>query len=81
MTYDEAVKLKIERQKEAGTFVEEKEVLKTSTHVFTQSFIIQNNFEVHSFLGVFKRKINVGTNVIPTGLCEICNKLEIEHNE
>ena len=49
------------------------------THSFQQSFIIQNNFELRPFLW-FHYKKKLPEVVIPTGLCEICGKLEVEHN-
>jgi hypothetical protein len=50
-------------------------------HPFQQKFIIQNIYELRKFCWFFHYKKQVGQKIIPTGLCEICNRLEIEHND
>jgi hypothetical protein len=52
----------------------------TSSHKFKQTFYIQDSYEPKKFLW-FKFNKKVGQEVIPVGLCSVCDKLEIEHNE
>ena len=73
MDYSQAVR---EKQIRQGKTVE---VLFEDPHDFKQSFIVQNNFELRPFLW-FHYKKKLPEVVIPTGLCDVCGKLEIEHN-
>ena len=65
-----------------GTIVpKEDAILYSLDHKFEQTFDIQTNYEVRPFLWFFHRKVKVGIQAIPTGLCLICHLLEIEHQE
>ncbi len=50
-------------------------------HEFIQKFIIQQNYEIHKFLWFFSYRKKVDRVVIPTGLCALCNLLEIQHHD
>lgn len=67
MDYEQAVKQKIERQGDPRT------------HPFQQSYFIQQNYEIRQFL-FWNYKKKVDKVVIPTGLCQLCNKLKIQHD-
>ena len=78
MTHDEAVQVKKQKQKVTGT--EQRNIFTSPTsHAFKQKVIIQKDYEQKSFLGFNYKKL-VGKKIIPIALCEICNKLEVEHN-
>lgn len=49
-------------------------------HPFQQKYIIQQNYQLRRFL-FWHYKKKVERVVIPTGLCELCNKLKIQHND
>lgn len=51
----------------------------TGYHEFKQTFYTQKSFEPKKFLW-FKFNKQVGEEIIPVGLCAICDKLEIEHD-
>lgn len=77
MDYKTAVKEKMTRQKEQeivdNIFIEPKE-----NHSFQETFYIQDNYEPKQIL-FFKYNKKIGTLKIPIGLCQVCNKLEVEH--
>lgn len=60
--------------------VQEKKARQELGHSFVEKFIIQATFEPKKFL-LWRYNKKVGTLTIPTGLCDVCNKLEIEHND
>lgn len=70
MTYEEAVKQKMLKQK-----IEQVKL----DHPFEQSYIVQNNFEIRKFLFWSYQK-EVAKQIIPTNLCKVCNRLAIEHD-
>ncbi len=93
MTYEEAVKYKKQMMGETvitptveSDSVElpvSQETSPVADHEFKQSFLVQNDYKimpVYYFGWVVNRKVLVGQTAIPRGLCEICNKLEVEHN-
>ena len=81
MDYNQAVKEKMVRQKEDSFHVAQPvDITLPLLHKFEQSFYIQDNYENRKFLGFNYKKL-VGKNVIPVGLCAVCNKLEVEHND
>jgi len=49
-------------------------------HKFKQKFIIQKIYE-HKKFWFLNYKKKVGIQIIPIALCEVCNKLEVEHND
>jgi hypothetical protein len=53
---------------------------KNIKHDFKQSFYIQDTYEPKRFL-FYKYNKKIGSQKIPIGLCEICDKLEIEHTQ
>ncbi len=81
MDYNQAVKEKLARQQfqADASFIKQPLFTPLQNHPFQQSFIIQDTFEHRKFL-LWKYNKKVGTLTIPRGLCEVCNKLEIEHN-
>lgn len=83
MTYEEAVREKKIKQREQFGKLLPDNITVTSDpedHKFKQTFYIQESFEPRKLLWfTFNKK--VGQEVIPVGLCSVCNKLEIEHNQ
>lgn len=80
MDYNTAVKEKMARQKEAEIDTPVIEIKSEGiVHPFQQSFYTQESFEDRKFLW-FRYRKSVGKKVFPRGLCEICDKLEIEHD-
>ena len=73
MDYNTAVREKLTRQKEVV-----KQPL-MQDHKFQQTFYTQTSYEPRKFLW-FKINKKVGEQIIPVGLCAICDKLEIEHD-
>ena len=85
MDYEQAVKEKMQRQKEETLvpnfpFPEPHLIINDyEDHPFQQSYIEQESFEPRKFL-FYKYNKKVRTLKEPTGLCYVCRKLEVEHN-
>ncbi len=75
--YNQMVKEKMARMMEAPVVPP---ILKAiiDRHNFQQSFIKQESFEPRKFLFIKYNK-KVRTLEVPTGLCYVCKKLEIQH--